>query len=784
MGIKMIQWNRNALGVFFISGCLLALEMLYIRFISILLYPVAAYLVISIALLGLGVSGGFLSLRRSAHMDFDQAGLSSLGFSLTVLLSLPLIWFAGTDVKISILLPFILAFPMFFGGLAISLSFTLRGSRLPVLYFADLLGAGTAAVLVMVALFYFDGIQVALLIIIGGLVAAGMFSPKLKWIALGGMVIFGAGFGFMNSWLPKGITAISPKELKLMLELGDVVWEYQGWSPLARVDVFSLTDDLLAPELAIPYKLVTHDGGAPSLLLDLAVEERQGDLIDHTIFGVPYWIKDEPSVLVIGLGGGPDIVAAIAAGASRILGAEVNPEMIAIVAEHYAEFTRFPYANEKVQIDMIDGRHLLANSNELFDIIQLTGVDTTVASLGANPNMAENYLYTQEAFSQYLNHLTSDGLLSISFPNVDGLGLRLFVLAIEALRQHDLVPIEEHVIVSEMTGYVHVLIKKSPFMVTEIATIQEHYQNQLTSIYFPLYHRLFGIPDAEFIALSRVLFAPGQIGKNQYAAYFAALEAKTEEEFIRNHPQNIAPPSDNLPFFFVLDRWGQRSANFDTILLTLGILFFFSVLLTLLPAFILGRKGLSIPRPGFIALYFAALGLGFIFMEVTMIQKLSLLVGHPSYSLVVTISSLLIASGLGSLLSTRFSIPVVRKAQLATLTVAVLVLIVGFGLEFLRDFILVQSMAGRVISSAIIVAIPGLLMGIPFPSGLSVVKGIEPSFVPWAWGINASFTVIGTILALLLALNIGYAFVLFIAALAYLIAALAISIFNSGKVVR
>lgn len=183
----------------------------------------------------------------------------------------------------------------------------------------------------------------------------------------------------------------------------------------------------------------------------------------------------------------------------------------------------------------------------------------------------------------------------------------------------------------------------------------------------------------------------------------------------------------------------------------------------------------------FVGAAFACLGLGFIFIEVTLIQKLGLILGHPSYALAVTLCSLLVASGLGSLTSHRISLPLTKKAAIAALIVAVLVLITNLGLDLLSEFILVQPLALRVTLSSAIIALPGFFMGIPFPSGLSAVKEIESRFVPWAWGINATFTVIGTILALLLALNSGYNLVLRLAAILYLISAASIFLFAAGN---
>ena len=627
---------------------------------------------------------------------------------------------------------------MFFGGIAISVALSLPNTRVPILYFADLIGAGISAGLVLLGLNYLGGIQIAFLISLVGLLASATFSSKRTWIWLTSLSIILILLLGLSYRFPKGIIPISPKELKLMLALdaNEVQWEYQGWSPLARVDVLSIKGDTLDPNLNISYKLVTHDGGAPSLLLHLPDESKKDAFINRTIFGVPYWINQGPSVLVIGLGGGPDIIAALAADANQIIGAEVNPEMVEIVENHFADFVGDPYSDPSVQIELADGRHLLAKSDQKFDIIQLTGVDTTIATLGANPNLAENYLYTREAFIEYLDHLTETGMLSVSFPNVEGLGLQLLVLATKSLREHRVILIEDHVVMSEMTGYVHVLVKKKSFTTDEIDVLQEHFNSNPTSIYFPLYNRIFGTPTQDFISERRILLAPGLPRSNQYTSYIEALKDGTEHEFLAGQPQTVLPPTDDWPFFFVLDKWGFQSINYDILMLTLFFLLSFLVLLILLPPFLLNRKGFKISSPGLLAVYFGCLGLGFIFVEVIMIQKLSLIVGHPSYSLAITLCALLIASGLGSLISELIPISDKWKAPITASAIAILVLIAYLVLDRFGGVILIQPFGMRVFLSAAIVAVPGLFMGVPFPAGLSIVKGGEPQLPSMGVGIE------------------------------------------------
>jgi spermidine synthase len=773
-----VSSKRLNVGVFLLSAALLALEVLYTRLVSILLFPIAAYLVISLALMGLGLAGGLLALRPQARQQPAWVGASAAGFSASVLASVTVLWFAGNNPAWAwVMLPLALGLPMFLGGMALTLALTWPSTNVRRLYMADLTGAGLGAILTFSGMNWLDGVTLACLIAGLGWSAAWCFWPTSRRVTIGLGLAVGLTLVALGLPHPYGFVPIAPiKELRMMLmQPQPVQWEYQGWSSLARVDVLSIPGDTLSPNLPIPYKLVTQDGGAPSLLLDLHAPTAQQTLIEQTIFGVPYWIHTTPKVLIIGLGGGPDVQAALAGGAREVLGAEVNPRMIDIVTRDFAEFTGQPYADPRVTIVLADGRQVLEQSTERFDIIQLTGVDTSVAAMGGNPSLSENYLYTEEAFVGYLNHLTPTGTLSVSFPNTKGLGLRLLALARTALSRVGMVDFEQQVVVAEMTGYVHVLVKRTPFTAAEIATLQAHYAQSPSSIYFPLYHRLFGYPDAAVITPSRLVLAPGlSTSIEPYAGYVQALRKGQEAAFLAAQAQTVQVPTDDWPFFFVLDKWGYSSPYINLLLLLLGILSFFSTVLILLPPWMQSRQGWHAPRAAWLAVYFGCLGLGFIFVEVNLIQHLSLVLGHPSYAIVTTLGTLLIASGLGSGISERWGQSEIQRGKWGAVGAAILTLGLSITLKYFSVALLALPLGVRIGVAAGIVAVPGLFMGVPFPAGLSAIKRDHPTFVPWAWAINSVFTVIGTILALLLALGHGFQFVFFVAAALYSLAALAL----------
>jgi spermidine synthase len=169
---------------------------------------------------------------------------------------------------------------------------------------------------------------------------------------------------------------------------------------------------------------------------------------ERTVFGIPFWIRPEAEVLIIGLGGGPDLLAALEYAPTRVDVVEVNPAMVDLLQGPFAEFVGRPLTNPAVNVTEGDGRFFVARSDDVYDVIQLTGVDTAVASAAGSPNLAENYLYTREAVQLYFDHLSPDGLLAVSFPNVEGMGLRLVNLVTQTLADAGS-SAEDHIVVSE-----------------------------------------------------------------------------------------------------------------------------------------------------------------------------------------------------------------------------------------------------------------------------------------------------------------------------------------------
>jgi hypothetical protein len=322
-------------------------------------------------------------------------------------------------------------------------------------------------------------------------------------------------------------------------------------------------------------------------------------------------------------------------------------------------------------------------------------------------------------------------------------------------------------VVSQIRGYVHVLLKNGAYTADEVNTLNSHFNKPITSFYFPLYHNLFGNPTEDFISESRILSAPGMSNTGEYGKFFAAFEQGDAQQFLASQPRNVLPPTDDKPFFFILDKWGYRANILQILGLSLGLLAVAALILIILPPLIQNHRGLGLPGAPVLALYFCLLGLGYLLVEVNLIQRLTLFLGHPSYAITVTLFTLLVFSGLGSLWSERWRIGFTRKIGVSALLVAILIISEALLFETIAIAFGSLSLWMRTLISIALIATPGFFMGIPFPTGMTIIRKNKPGFVAWAWAINATASVMATPLSLILAITRGFLWVFFLSAFLY-----------------
>lgn len=781
MGQKW-QQVRQLMGLFLLSATVLTLEVLLTRVVSVLYYPVGVYFVISLALLGSAAGGVFVALA-ARHLGRRTALIPSaacLVLAVGVVAALAAAIQARTAPLYMIPLALAIALPFLGGGLTVSTLFNTYPALAHRLYLADLTGAGLGAVLASVILLWTSAQHAVILVACAGGLAAVLFGTYWRrWqqlLVLVVVVVIAAASPLLAARL--SIPALPPKEMGALLSArDDVLIEYQAWSPVARVDVVAVPDDRLEPD-ALDYRLVTQDGGAPSMILGAEAVGPEVDFVEHTILGIPYWIKPYPDVLIVGLGGGPDVVTALRYNARRIVGVEINSRMIEIVSDTFAGFAGAPYSDPRVEVILGDGRHVIEASADRFDIIQLTGVDTAVASVGVSPNLAENYLYTVEAFRAYYEHLKPGGLLSVSFPNVEGLGVRLFAVGLQALDEMGVEHPLNSMVVSETGGFVHLLVKwQQPFTAEEVRVLSQHFDQGMVGIYFPLYYRLMGLGRPDFFSSHRLVWAPYTGLKSAYVDYYDAWRAGKGAVWMAGQPVEVRPTTDDWPYFFIRDRWFTYMPTFSLLVFILGILMFFALLFLVVPLVVFRRQGIHMVGTVRLMGYFVCLGLAYMFVEVFFIQKMSLLLGHPGYSIAITLGGMLSASGAGSVLSSRLPWQAVKRV---TVAIALLSLVLGANAWLLDEVVrgaLVWPMAFRVLLALLLVGIVGVLMGVPFPTGLSILAGREDGIVAWAWGMNGIASVIAPLVNLMIAITFGLRVALLSAVVLYLLALLA---FRSG----
>lgn len=452
------------------------------------------------------------------------------------------------------------------------------------------------------------------------------------------------------------------------------------------------------------------------------------------------------------------MLSALVFGANRVDSVEVNP-IIAndVMLGAFREFSGSIYAHPRVRTFVDDGRSFIRRSPDQYDIIQASLVDTWAATAAGAYTLTENTLYTVEAFTDYLNHLNDGGMLTITRWVFDG--LRLVSLAQEACAASGW-SAADRLAVIQQDRVATFLLKKSPFTPAEVARLRE------------VSGRL-GFT---------VLYAPGQPGApdNDYARLILAAN---RQDFYAGYPLDIRPTTDDRPFFFHTTKLGDqfevafgRSMLFgnglSALLTLLGISVAFVILFVLGPLALSGRELSGSGWFRWLA-YFGLLGGGFMLIEVALLQRFVLLLGHPVYSLTVTLFSLLLGTGAGSVLSRRISQARVRSR--VRLVLVGVVVAAGLAVVVIPPVIaaaISASHAARILLATALLVPAGVLMGVPLPAGVRLLAADRPELVPWAWGINGALSVIGATLAVFIAMNWGFSVTLLAGAALYLTATL------------
>jgi SAM-dependent methyltransferase len=779
--------------IFLSSFSSLAYEITLTRVFSISLSYHFAFMIISIAMLGIGASGTVLSvfpgLKNPSLLGIDTL-LLGISIPLTYLLSktisfdpIELLW-AKTEILYLGLTALVLSIPFFFSGLIIAKALTLLSQKSALLYGGDLLGAGAGSIGILFlmmaagpdqAVFFISSIALLSPLILGG--------KGLKAISLILNLLVLSMAILHPSWMAPWMSPY--KELRVALRYPEAKHLKTYDSPFSRIDLFRSPAVRFAPGLSLKYLDplpeqigFSIDGGEINAVTNPA-DRASLRFLKYLPSALPYGIRRPEDVLVLDPRGGLQVLVADYFGSKNVYQVEGNPLLIKIIRNDLRDFSGRLYSR-RTWPGL--GRSFLRSFEGKFDLIDLS-------LMGAVPSgsfgIAEDYRYTVEAFREYLEHLKPGGFLSISLyllppPRMEWRLLNTLRTAMEELGMEDA---ERRIASIRTWGSIILLGKGSAISSSEIEAIKKFSEDRrFDLVYYP------GIQAKETNRYIKMV-------SDDYAVAFKKLlDPKTSKTFIDHYAFDIRPVRDENPFFHdylrlkhvkeiyrIMGRKWQYFIQEGYLLPVLFVqVFLLSLLIVFLPAVTMYRKdkvkakvevqkrenslNLNLDLS---LLYFAFLGLGFMFVEVSLVQKLILPLEMPSYAVAAVLASLLISSGAGSLLSHRVTI--IRTPSIS-IVLSVLVAAYGLFLPPLIGIISPYGMAFKLFLAFFILFPLGLFMGIPFPAGLRILGETQEDLIPWAWAINGCLSVLAPLLAVMLAMASGFRSVLWAGAGAYLLA--------------
>jgi spermidine synthase len=807
-------------GIFLLSLASLLLEIMQVRILAIALWPSLVYMAVTLAMLGFGVGGALLAIFPLKPREWSGSVFAwlCLGFAVSAVFGIryigahPISSFhvfeQPRELALLIVCYSLLAVPFVFASMAIGAAFMAVPGRVGRYYALNLVGSGLGCVLFALAISPLGGEGVVLLSATLAAVAAVAFCVHpllLKTLVVGGVFV---AVGAIS--IPLGSRLIP---VRLDPDKGMSFWTdpqrfpesrvvFRRWSALGRTDVVDCPSFILDTPGGgkRPYRTIFTDGSGTALMYKGASPEewaalKQTDAYLYASGGIGYFLKKSPKILVIGVGGARDIEQALLHGARSITGVEINGDTVDAITSVLSGYINGMCNEPNVNILVGEGRSYVRNCTEKFDMIQLTAVDTEAAALARGAYMlAENYLFTIEAFNDYLDHLEKDGLIALRRRSVDPPRemMRLVTGASEALAEHGNADPWRHMIVignPPPSGQMWpaLLCKKTPYTREEV----EGYRHLAERLKMPLHY----LPDMDEESLQ---YPDGRV--NYYATFFHHLKAGTVQEFYDDYPFDVTPIRDDKPYFYksykltdfralfpgntnqdVEENGPERNIGLMSIVVLILQAMVWQAILVFLPLALMHRKGLRVASAWRVVCYFICIGFGFMILEVSFMQKFVLFLGSPIYSISVTLATFLVFAGLGSYAFSRGRVSPASAMSISIAAIVTLSLIQIFLLPNILLHLLGYPFVLRVTATVILLAPMAFFMGIPLVSGLSMAHQVHPQVIPWVWGVNGAASVLASAVIVLTAMIFGFSINIMAAAAIYLLGFLAMRRFPAAE---
>ena len=732
-----------------IASSLMGWEILLTRLASLRYHFHFGHLAVSNGMLGVGVAATWLGVTRTRWADAPLALLNPLlklnivmlGLAIAVLYVLPVhlgqMNLSGTSsfgvFALASLLPFLTC------GAVMGLLLSGWPSDADRIYGADLIAAGSACLWVPLSLPVLGMAGALAAIMLCALAALCLFTPtaRLTGILVGGLVIAAS-------------TVAPPAPSKIDRPILE-----STWTPISRVDVVSVTEPSIRARgtppdpTAIPEQVeLMQDGSASTLLSNHSRSNAWPTILADTLFAAATRLRQGGHVLVIGFGGGDDVWASLGQGAATVTAVDLHKPVLDAHRVHRPEWSAKLLNHPGVRLEVAEGRHTLKRSTSQFDVVQMTGIDTWAALSSGAFMLAENHLYTTDAFGEMLDRLSPGGILQITRMAAEMEALRVLVQLRKALSVRQDTPFSEAVMVIGSSDHqVATLVRRDGFDASEVDALT----SWADGAGFHIHH------------------APGRASTDLISTF---VRTPDPEGFVASFPRLITPTTDDSPYFFQFTRWTRPDLALSTIkeptYISQGN-----------PMWVVGLGGYTLavaclllfgPRLGRSrarqhTTYFASLGLGYVLIELGLMHKLSLMLGHPMLSFSVVLGGMLLSTGLGCLVAHR-----VHDIRWVAAVVAIFAALTHLTMPALTDWAVSLGTPARIGLGLLICSPIGFVLGIPFVYGL---RRIPAPAVPWAWATNALFSVAGATLVILVSMTWSFSGVLACGALAYGVAALA-----------
>jgi hypothetical protein len=752
------------------AAAVLLTEIALTRLFSVLLYYHYSFLAVAIALFGLAAGGLSVSRESAAglrvavtaqlRLQLRRAAVALVGVTLFLRLAAP----ASEAITLALGLAVLSAVPLFLLGKTLALSMALGRNQIHRLYAVDLVASATAALIAIPLLAMVQGPLVLAVPALLALALDVIIAPPGHRIVPGTLtILLAAVLAFAASQPGPLLTLSDPWP-------GDYVLE--RWNAHSRVRVSDWNPS---------QRMLVIDKAAASLIPRVDVSS---DHIPQTsmslVYRDPSYVLGRSSrrVAIIGVGGGPDLVPALNGGATTIDGFELNGRIIELLT---GEFRNYNAAAQRPEVHLIhdEARHALEHSRSQYDVIRANLIDTWAATAAGGFVLAENGIYTVEAWRLFLRRLTPSGVLVITrwyLPAAPAEAQRLTALGAEALEAEGIRPAAQHLVA--LTAPTNLQDPLAGGGVQTITTIVSHQP----------------FSDAEIASLEQfarrgrgnLLLAPGRTAEGLAASWQPLLSAETRDGFIKNSSWDIEPPTDQRPFFFLQIRpadvfrfWEAKFGDISTITVNGVRVLLAAAALAIVAALLLtiltnrGLKPDSIRLPVGGRWYFALLGLAYLTVQLALLQRLSLIIGHPTTTLALVIATMLMGTGVGSALAGHPRLRWMSSFVLSIPVILLIALIIAF--PHVGALSQLPSLTVSAVGAGSITGLTGIALGVAFPTGIRIFARSDTA-VAEAWALNGAFSVVGSVLAAIVGLMFGSRYLLGLAVPLYALAWLLVTL--------